>query len=359
MSAVGFPASSEGPRAAGRRGSAPRIALIGCGAFAEAFYLPAFARRTDVLQALTLVDTDAQRARSLAARFQVPRVCASHQDVAGEIDGAIVAASHHLHYAITMDLLARGVHVLCEKPVAFLPEHAEEMVAQAEKSGVALATNHTQRLFPSNRKVKELVTQGALGHLSFIRYTWGAEFTWPTASGFYLNPRLSHRCGVLLDRGPHALDLISWWLGAQPEVVVSENDSLGGLEAMAYVRLRANGCEIEVKLSWLGELDNTYLLRGERAEIENGFQEWWQLSIRYKPGAVEFFSFDSPEQDYEDFGEQIVDNFLAVIRSGAAPLIPASEVLPSIRLVHECYAKATCFPMPWYENLEVARATRA
>lgn len=359
MSAVGFLMSSKGSRLAGRRVSIPRIALIGCGAFAEVFYLPAFARRIDALQALTLVDTDTQRARRLAARFQVPRICASHRDIMSEIDGAIIAVPHHLHYAITMDLLAHGVHVLCEKPVTFLPEQAEEMIAQAEKSGVTLATNHTQRLFPSNRKVKELVTQGALGRLSHICYTWGAEFTWPTASGFYLNPRLSHKHGVLLDRGSHALDLISWWLGAQPEVIVSENDSLGGLEAMAHIRLRANDCRIEVKLSWLDELDNIYLLRGERAEIKNGFQEWWQLPIRYEPGAVEFFSFDCPEQDYEDFGEQIVDNFLAVISSGAVPLIPASEVLPSIRLVHECYAKAIRFPMPWYETLEVARATQA
>lgn len=330
----------------------PRIAIIGCGAFAEWFYLPAFARRPDALRKLILVDNNIERLQKLAAKFQVASFRTDYREVLDEVDGVIVAVPHQLHHPISMDFLRKGVHVLCEKPLAESPEEAREMVEQAKKSGVTVSTNYTQRLFPANIKIKEILAQRKFGKPLYMRYAWGDEFTWPTASGFYFNPK-TRKGGVLLDRGAHALDLICWWLGGKPELVLSENDSFGGVEAVANIRLKSGECTIEVKLSWLNVLPNSYTVRCELAEIENDFRGWWHLPIRHRSGKVEIIPLETSERDYSDFGAKIVSNFIDVIRKGHAPLIPASEIIPSIELIQECYAKAQPFNLPWYKNLEV------
>ncbi|MEW5961101.1 MAG: Gfo/Idh/MocA family oxidoreductase, partial [Chloroflexota bacterium] len=129
--------------------SSPRIAVIGCGAITEWFYLPALARHPSVLQKLILVDRDEARAQKLARQFNVQRCLADYHEVLDEVDGAIIAVPTHFHYPIAMEFLVRGIPILCEKPLAETAVKAREMVAQAQKSGVALATNYTRRLYAS------------------------------------------------------------------------------------------------------------------------------------------------------------------------------------------------------------------
>jgi UDP-N-acetylglucosamine 3-dehydrogenase len=337
-------------------GNIPRIAIIGCGAFTEWFYLPAFAKHPKILKKLILVDNDAERLQKLAAQYKVGALQTEYQNILDKVDGTIVAVPHQFHHPISMDFLRKGVHVLCEKPLAESVDQAKEMVAQAETTGAILCVNQTQRLFPANIKIKNLLTESTFGKLLYMSYAWGDEFTWPTASGFYFNPK-TRKGGVLLDRGAHALDLICWWLNSKPDLVLSENDSFGGIEAVAHIRLKLGNCTIDVNLSWLSILSNSYTIRYELAEIENRFLGWWHIPIKHNSGKTEIIQVESSERNYNDFGLKIVSNFIDVIRKGTAPLIPAREVIPSIELIQECYAKAQRFKLPWYENLEVPNAS--
>lgn len=334
-----------------RSGRVPRLAIVGCGAFTELYYLPALVKHPEVLARLILVDRDGARAQKLAAEYHVSRVEQDYHTILTEVDGVIIATPHRLHYPISMDFIQKSVHILCEKPLAESPDEAREMVAAASSCGVSLATNYTQRLFPSSGKVKELIAAGALGKLTKINYTWGSFYTWPTASGFYFNAKESPK-GVLLDRGPHPLDLICWWLGAKPTVVSFKHDSFGGPEAVAEIHLRHNDCDIEIKLSWLNELSNTYTITGEAAEITNGIEEWWHIPLTYRSGKRETIKLEQQEEDYMEFGQKIVGNFLDVMSKGAKPLIPAHEVVSSVELIAECYQAGERFSLPWYENVD-------
>jgi hypothetical protein len=141
-------------------------------------------------------------------------------------------------------------------------------------------------------------------------------------------------------------------LGAKPSFVSFKHDSFGGPEAVAQVKLQHNGCDIEVRLSWLNELPNTYTIKGEAAEITNSIEEWWHIPITYKSGKREVIKLEQEEEDYMEFGRKVVGNFLDVIAKGATPLIPAFEVVPSVELIAECYQAGGRFQLPWYENLE-------
>jgi len=68
----------------------------------------------------------------------------SYEALAGELDAAVVASPTVTHRELVCDLLARGVHVLVEKPIASSLAEADEMIAAAERAGRALAVGHVE-----------------------------------------------------------------------------------------------------------------------------------------------------------------------------------------------------------------------
>src|SRR3990172_6682819 len=122
----------------------PTIAVIGCGAITETFYLPAFKHCAHLFRQLILVDSDLERARGLGQQFQVTNYLTDYRDILGLVDGVIIAVPHHLHYSISKDLLTAGVHVLCEKPLAQTGPEAKEMIRLADENGVTISVNNTR-----------------------------------------------------------------------------------------------------------------------------------------------------------------------------------------------------------------------
>jgi predicted dehydrogenase len=327
-----------------------RLAIIGCGAITEAYHLPALARHASLLQRLVLVDPDVTRARTLAGKYAVEDVAESHESILDRIDAAIVAAPPSLHARIAMPLLARGVHVLCEKPLAESSVDALAMTEQAERSRVCLCVNNTRRMFAPLIHAKQLLDSGVIGECVSIEYAEGSRFTWPTVSGFHF-ARTGAAKGVLLDQGAHVLDTICWWLGEKPAVVSCRTDSFGGPEGVALVVLRTAACTVNIKLSWLSTLSNSYRIVGRRGFIEGEIWDWRRLKIA-ADGARPRHLHVGSTSDYQDFGHHIIDNFLDAIQGRTATaLITARAVLPSIRLLEECYRCATRLPMPWLETL--------
>jgi len=331
-------------------GNSLRIALIGCGAIAEGYYLPALARHPRILEALTLVDQNIDRARNLAAAFNAKQCLADYRNAMDENDGVIIALPTHLHHPVSMEFLSRGVPVLCEKPLAESADKAREMVELADRMGTALSTNYSQRLWSQFAKVKEIIESRSLGEPVSIKYYVGEVFNWPTVSGFYFNSAGLGR-GVLLDRGAHVLDHICWWLGGKPKVTSSQNDAFGGGEAVARVQFRHNKCVGDVKLSWLSSFPCKFVVEFERGSIEGDVSYPQSVLLTTGDGRQKRVTLKS--ESWSALGYRIVDNFISVISNGEKPLVPGCDVLDSTTMIDECYATATRFEMPWYEIPEV------
>jgi predicted dehydrogenase len=238
------------------------------------------------------------------------------------------------------------VHVLSEKPLTETVAEAKELVALADTNKITLSVNLTRRLMPANEKVKELLSTGAVGKVHSITYLDGSEFNWPTASGFYFDSKISQR-GVLFDMGSHVLDLICWWLGGIPSVIKSENDSFGGCEAVASLALDYHGILVNVRLSRLSKLPNTYVITGESGSIEGMVYNGNYLTLKSNKGS-KTLKLTSDQSGTPGYALKLVRNFVDVILSGARPLIPAQEALASIELLTEAYRKAQKFTLPWY-----------
>lgn len=329
------------------------IAVIGCGAIAESFYLPAVMKNKDVAGNVVLVDNDQTRLEAVSARFNVPHRATDYRTILGKVKGAIIAVPHYLHHKISIDFLRNGAHVLCEKPLAETAGEGREMVEQARTSHVTISVNNTRRLYPAYGKIKELIQNQFIGDLISIQFTNGFVFQWPTASGFYFSRRNGRPKGVLLDQGAHVLDLICWWMGHKPQVIGAQNDSFGGSEAEERLFLKRESCDIEVILSWLSPLRNRYRIVGDQGIIEGDIEDFQNFDLANKDGRSRRVKVRCKEKGYREFAERLLGNFVSVLRNEAQPLIPAEEVLPSIELIEECYEASTKLSMPWYDDLEV------
>lgn len=337
---------TAGPPRRGR--PTPRVAIVGCGAIAERYHLPALAALPGALEHAVLVDPNPERVSELATKFGVRKSVGDYHEILGEVDCAVLAVPHHLHYPLAMEFIEQGVHVLCEKPLAASAAEGREMVEQARQRDVVLCVNQTRRLFPAYAEIRQMLAAGELGTLTSIRYLDGKQFHWPTASGFYF--RQQEPRGVLFDKGVHGLDAICWWLGGKPEVVKSQNDSFGGPESVAHLALRHGQCDIEVRLSWLSQLDNTFRIEGTAGRIEGGIEQWEVLRVTHADGRQETRRMGATERSYDEFGVRMMTDFVEAAATGHRPLVPAENSLDTLQLIDECYEAATRFDMPWCDT---------
>jgi UDP-N-acetyl-2-amino-2-deoxyglucuronate dehydrogenase len=134
-------------------------------------------------------------------------------------DVAVIVTPHPLHPSMAIDCLRAGCHVLVEKPMAVDVAEADQMIAEAEKSGRILAVNFQQRFRPVIERARALVAEGAIGPLVrtlsiepwfrtayyYRTATWRA--TWNGEGG-----------GVLLNQAPHTLDILCHLAGMPSKV---------------------------------------------------------------------------------------------------------------------------------------------
>ncbi len=328
------------------------LALVGCGAAAKRYYVPALKRHLRDLGGLFLVDPDIRMARDLAADLQGGSPVEDYHGLLNKVQGAIVAVPNSLHYSVTLDFLRGGAHVLCEKPLAETAVQAEQLCRCAEESGLQLLVNNTRRCFPTFLRVRDLISQGAVGDLRKIDYREGSAFAWPSATGFYVNPKLTSK-GVVLDIGAHVLDTLCWWLDGRPELLSAKDDSFGGPESVARLQLRRNDCEIQVFLNRLVEFESAYTVQGDRGTLRGNVFNWSSLWLERPGQETSPVTLGLAPQTYPEFVEPIVANFVEVLAGRAQPRVSGTSVLNSLRLIDEYYEKRQRMPMPWYENLGV------
>jgi len=101
-------------------------------------------------------DPRAAAAEGVAAEHGT-RAFASCDDLAGRIDAAVVAAPTVAHAEIGCALLARGLHVLVEKPIAASLAEADRLSDAADAAGRVLAVGHVEFYNPA---VQALLTVG-------------------------------------------------------------------------------------------------------------------------------------------------------------------------------------------------------
>lgn len=87
-----------------------------------------------------------------------------------QLDLLVVASAPALHLEMTLEGLSRGLHVLCEKPMAKSVAEAQQMCDARESAGREGFINFEFRFRPARLAVREIVQRGAIGDILHARY---------------------------------------------------------------------------------------------------------------------------------------------------------------------------------------------
>lgn len=205
-----------------------RVGVVGAGVASLTAHLPALLE-SPRFELVALCDTDPSRLNEALARFPV-RGCPSLAELLEmpELDAVVVATPPQSHALVALDALARGKHVLCEKPLAPTVEESQNLVRAAAAAGAVLGVVHEKRFHPTLALIRELLDRGDLGAVFYAGVHWAAaaklEPDRLIPAGFRHGYEWRWRDtsvggGIIQDHLPHYVDLLRFWTGQNPVAV--------------------------------------------------------------------------------------------------------------------------------------------
>ena len=145
-----------------------RVAVIGVGWWAAENHLPVLCARSDV-EVRAVCRKGADELEWVAQRFGVPTATEDFELLPWEeLDAVVVASPHSLHHAHTVAALNRGLHVLCEKPLAITAADAFDMVERAAKQELVLLVPHGWQFLPQAAAARRWIREGRIGRLEHV-----------------------------------------------------------------------------------------------------------------------------------------------------------------------------------------------
>jgi predicted dehydrogenase len=201
-----------------------RLLILGTGSMAGA-HANAF-RAIPGVSLVAGVDVSAERVAAFAERHGMAHGFTSLEDAIawGGFDAAANVTPDSVHHATTLQLLAAGKPVFCEKPLADTYAKALEMAEAAEAAGLVNMVNLTYRNVPQLQKARALIAEGAIGAIRHVeasyRQSWlvaNSWGDWRTSDMWLWRLSTAHGSkGVLGDVGIHILDFVEFATGLKP-----------------------------------------------------------------------------------------------------------------------------------------------
>ncbi len=192
-----------------------KVAVIGCGTFADKQYFP-YIRKEANAEIVAAVDIVLERAQAACEKFGVPHAFASVEELIEkcDFDIAIDAASIQAHHEINMAVLGAGKHLISQKPAAPTVELLTEQMELAEKNNVKFVCVPIHPMRYDLATAKQWIQDGVIGNAYYMKTVYahgGPEYfqyrdadpTWFFEPG----------AGALVDMGVHALQVVTTLFG--------------------------------------------------------------------------------------------------------------------------------------------------
>ncbi|MHA1264945.1 MAG: Gfo/Idh/MocA family protein [Candidatus Helarchaeota archaeon] len=306
--------------------------------------------QADVLGIVTRTE---EHAKSTAEKFGIPSWYTDYHELLqrDDIKAVSVCTPNYLHAQIVIDAAKAGKHILCEKPLTTSLEEAERMVTIAKQEKVFLMNPSHQRFIPVLENVKAILDE--LGQITFVRYRFahqGPYKSWSAMSKekWFYDPEKAGG-GVLLDLGPHALDLLDWFLG-DVQVVQSAILKTFALptknEDTAVVLLQyKNGTIVELDTSWASNPEfNEFQIYGTNGTIK--VDMWERTPIEFMPRKLKR-NKKIKERSFEGLFNQVsvsqrkmIHYFVDRIQKNKEPEMTGELGKKILRIILACYDSA-------------------
>ena len=327
-----------------------RYGLLGCGRV-SARYLEVFASVLEGAELVACCDIDRAKADDAAAAAGAVAYYDMDEMISEERpDVVCILTESGRHYEHAQRVLDAGCHVVLEKPVALIPEHAVSLAAKARGAGLMLTVIKQNRWNPATMKLKQTVDSGRFGRIvtATVRLRWcryqdyyedGWHGTWAMDGG------------VVNQQAIHHIDALNWLCGPVHSLCASWTRRLMALQAedtmVAILRFSSGA---------LGTIEATTAARPHDVEAsvsiigENGMAVVGGVALN----EIQTWDFVDPIAGDEDVPSQFsqtvptgyglghgpyLQQVTDVIAKGdTAPVLSAKEAMKALEIVHALYA---------------------
>jgi predicted dehydrogenase len=301
-----------------------RAAVVGSGSFGRN-HVRVVSQLPDV-ELVAIVDADVEKALALAREYRSVAFASLDQLADLQIDAAIVATPTVTHESIATRLLASGIDVLVEKPIADSSAAGERMAQVAREQGRILQVGHLERFNPAVTTLENALTIPLFFEVHRL-----SVFT----------PR-SLDVDVVLDLMIHDLDIVLSFTGELPaEIHAAGISVLSRKVDIANVRLSfASGCIANLTASRVS-VEQVRKLRlfqpGEYISLDYQRQDAVRLGVG---------KGDPPKIGFEALpvvrGEPLLlelQAFFTAVRERSAPRVDARQASQVLRLAESILTK--------------------
>jgi predicted dehydrogenase len=295
-----------------------RTAVIGVG-YLGRFHAQKYAQLADS-KLIAVVDADAGAAAKVGAELGA-RGLQDYREILDQVDAVSLAVPTPLHHAIGRELLARGVHLLIEKPIATTVAEAKELVALAKANGCVLQVGHLERFNPAI-----VAAASRLKQARFVESHRLAPFKQRGAD-----------VSVVLDLMIHDIDLIQELVGAPIESIDAVGASIfSGEIDIVNARLRfQGGCVANTTASRISlKQERKIRIFQDDAYLSIDMHQKILTVIRKKDAApVESPAQVSIEEESFEQGDALlaeIEAFLRAVREKSTPVVTGEDGLRAL-----------------------------
>jgi predicted dehydrogenase len=248
-----------------------RVGVVGLG-FGAAVHVPAL-RRLEGVEVVALAGSNRSGAQKAAAAAGIPLGCGSVDELLEQrLDAVTIAVPPDRQAEVAAAVLAAGVPVLAEKPLATSVEDAEGL---AKLATVTNGIDFELAELRSFRTLREILLEGVYGSVHSVDVCWlRRPRTGRDRPGWKADP--ARGGGVLAQFGSHVLYLLEWLLGP---IEGAAAESLGTRLALTC---RIGGVPVSVTLDndsdeqrheWRIDLnDETLTASNHGLDVAHGFR---------------------------------------------------------------------------------------
>ena len=274
-----------------------------------------------------LASRDPERGRGLAATFQIPQLWSGYQQLLeSDLDAVYIPLPNSLHLPWTLQALAAGKHVLCEKPLALTSIEAGQMRKAADQAGLVLAEAVMYRYHPRWKVVRGLIDDGAVGELRHLQ----GSFTFPLGPPPNIRWQQELGGGALYDIGSYLVSACRW-LAGEPSRVLARTGRRHGVDADGAMLLEfpGPGGAISAELAYsfeAAEHQQLTVLGSEGSlQVPTPFTAWTGQSIPLRLVRGSEGSAEVVPTPAADPYRAMVEAFAARVAGGPALLAPALD----------------------------------
>jgi predicted dehydrogenase len=310
-----------------------RVAVIGCGRVAQD-HLTAYQKLGEA-EIVAVADVIERQATAAAEQFG----CAAFTDyrrlLAEAAPNAVsICTPPVTHPEITLEALARGVNVLCEKPFAITLADARRMQEAAERTGLVLMMASKFRFVEDVVKAKGIIESGILGRIVLFENVF--------CSRVDMRERWNSRKavaggGVLFDNGSHSVDIARYLLGPIALVQAQHGLQIQSVEVEDTTRVSfqtVSGVMGSIDLSWSihKDTDGYVSVFGTEGMLSIG----WKESKYRQSEKLNWVVFGNGYDKQRAFLRKL-QHFLDCVERRATPIISAIDGLESVRVIEAAY----------------------